>query len=123
MAAHIHAYQSYASTPAKSAKDTEIEIILETTRRLKSAAELRHDDFPRFASALQDNRKLWITLAADVANSTNGLPAELRAKIFYLSEFTQDYSRKVLSENLDITPLLDINLAVLRGLAATGKSG
>ena len=123
MAAHVRAYQSYASTPIKSAKDTEIEIILETTRRLKSAAESRHDDFPKFASALQDNRKLWITLASDVANSGNALPAELRAKIFYLSEFTQDYTRKVLSEKLDINPLLDINLAVLRGLTATGKSG
>lgn len=118
MASYMHAYQSYASTPTKSTKDTEIEIILETTRRLKRADETRDKDFPTFAAALHDNRKLWITLAADVADSQNGLPRELRVKIFYLSEFVQIYTRKTLTEALSVDPLLDINLAILRGLAS-----
>lgn len=123
MAAHLPAYQTYASTPAKSLKDTEIEIILETTRRLRNAARFRHEDFPQFAKSLQDNRKLWITLASDVANSGNPLPPDLRAKIFYLAEFTQNYTRKVLNEQLGIDPLIDINLAVMRGLSAERKTG
>lgn len=119
MASYMHAYKSYVSTPVKSTKDTEIEVILETTRRLKCADEMRDHDFPTFTAALQDNRKLWITLAADVADSQNRLPRELRAKIFYLSEFIQAYTRRVLVERLSVDPLLDINLAVLRGLAST----
>ncbi len=117
MTSYMNAYQSYASTPVRSTKDTEIEIILETTRRLKLADETRDKNFPTFAAALQDNRKLWITLAVDVADPQNGLPRELRAKIFYLSEFIQTYTRKTLAEELSVEPLLDINLAVLRGLA------
>lgn len=116
MASNVHAYQTYASTPVKSTKDTEIEIILETTRRLKHAEKERDTNFSKFASTLQENRKMWITLATDVANTNNGLPQELRARIFYLFEYTQFYTRKVLSENLSIEPLVDINLAVLRGL-------
>lgn len=122
MPSHMHAYQSYASAPVRSTKDTEIEIILETTRRLKRADKTRSKDFPTFAAALQDNRKLWIMLAADVSDSQNGLPRELRAKIFYLSEFVQIYTRKTLAEERSIDPLLDINLAILRGLASKRNS-
>ncbi|MFA8386145.1 MAG: flagellar biosynthesis regulator FlaF [Pelagibaca sp.] len=118
MPSYMHAYQSYSSTPIKSTKDTEIEIILETTRRLKRADEMRDTDFPTFVSALQDNRKLWITLAANVADSQNRLPRELRAKIFYLSEFVQAYTRKILTEELSSYPLFDINVAILRGLTS-----
>lgn len=124
MNAHTQAYQAYAtSSSIKSTKDAEIEIILEATRRLKSARQKRKDDFPAFAEAVQINRKLWITLAADVANSQNALPADLRAKLFYLGEFVQEYSRNVLKEDLDVAPLLDINLSILRGLGTrTGES-
>lgn len=116
MASNTHAYRHYASAPIKSSKDAEIEIILDTTRRLSRAYTTQSTDYARFALALQDNRKLWITLATDVATSGNLLSADLRAKIFYLAEFTQDYTRKVLSENLSPEPLLDVNLAILRGL-------
>lgn len=116
MASNTHAYRHYASAPIKSSKDAEIEIILDTTRRLSRAYTTQGTDYASFALALQDNRKLWITLATDVATSGNLLSADLRAKIFYLAEFTQDYTRKVLSKNLSPEPLLDVNLAILRGL-------
>jgi flagellar protein FlaF len=116
MASNTHAYRHYASAPIKSSKDAEIEIILDTTRRLSRAYATQGTDYASFALALQDNRKLWITLATDVATSGNLLSADLRAKIFYLAEFTQDYTRKVLSKNLSPEPLLDVNLAILRGL-------
>ncbi len=116
MASNTHAYRHYASAPIKSSKDAEIEIILDTTRRLSRAYTTQSTDYASFALALQDNRKLWITLATDVATSGNLLSADLRAKIFYLAEFTQDYTRKVLSKNLSPEPLLDVNLAILRGL-------
>lgn len=97
-------------------KDAEVEIILRVTRRLKNARAARQENFPEFASALQDNRKLWITLASDVANAQNELPQDLRARLFYLAEFVQAHSSEVLKNGADVTPLLDINLALLRGL-------
>lgn len=117
MNAHSLAYQTYASaSSAKSAKDTEIDIILRVTRELKTAGDNRGENFPKFASAVLTNRKLWVTLASDVANAQNQLPQDLRARLFYLAEFVQSYSSDVLKNDLDIAPLLDINLAVLRGL-------
>jgi len=115
--AHIHAHQSYASPSSiKSAKDTEIEIILEATRRLKSAHQSRGSDYATFAEAVRSNRKLWTILSTDVAHSENALPADLRARIFYLGEFVQQYSRTVLKDDASVGPLMDVNLAILRGL-------
>jgi len=116
----VQAYQNYASSSTKSQKDTEIEIILETTRQLKTAAYKRISHFAEFTSCLHRNRKLWTILAADVANSENPLPDSLRAQIFYLSEFVQNYSQKVLKDDLSIEPLLDVNIAILRGLGGKG---
>jgi flagellar protein FlaF len=55
-------------------------------------------------------------LAADVAEPDNGLPQELRARIFYLAEFTADHSRKVLRGGETVDALVDINTAMMRGL-------
>lgn len=117
MISHNSAYQGYIAAATKSAKDSEIEIILETTRRLRRANDTRNRDFPNFAAALQDNRKLWTILASDVASSGNGLPEDLRARIFFLGEFTQAFTRRALQDTLSADPLIEINLAVLRGLS------
>ena len=123
MNALTHAYHSYAfPSSIKSARDTEIEIILETTRRLKAAHKNRGTQYSAFAEALQANRKLWTVLAIDVAHGENGLPNELKARIFYLSEFVQHHTRLVLKDDVAIDPLLDVNLAILRGLGTKGAA-
>ncbi|MDO9525518.1 MAG: flagellar biosynthesis regulator FlaF, partial [Gemmobacter sp.] len=55
-------------------------------------------------------------LAADVAETDNGLPGPLRAQLFYLYEFASEHSRKVLSGSASVEVLVDINTAVMRGL-------
>ena len=55
-------------------------------------------------------------MAIDVADNENALPQELRAQLFYLAEFTEHHSRRVLRREADVTALIDINTAVLRGL-------
>lgn len=111
------AHLNYASSSSiKSPKDTEIEVILKTTRRLKAATKARKVDFSEFVASIQLNRKLWIMLGSDVAHVENALSSELRSQIFYLAEFVQDYSGKVLRDGLDSLPLIEINLAILRGL-------
>lgn len=121
MNAQLHAYQDYTLTsPIKSQKDIECDIILEVTRTLKTAEHMKGSDYRQFARAVHINRKLWTILAADVANSSNALPPDLRAKIFYLGEFVQQHSGKVLREDEPVTPLIEINLAILRGLGMGG---
>ena len=83
-------------TPARSLRSIEYDLIAQVTQRLRAASTNRDTDFPGLVAALADNQKLWSTLAADVALPDNGLPAALRARLFYLYEFTVHHSRAVL---------------------------
>jgi flagellar protein FlaF len=105
--------------PTRTARATEYDLFAEITRKLKSsAADPRH--FPELAGALHENRRLWTTLATDVADPENGLPKALRAQIFYLAEFTAQHSARVLAGTANAEPLIDINTAIMRGLRQQG---
>ncbi len=107
-------------TPARSLRAIEYDLIAQITQRLRAAWALRATDFPGLVAALNDNQQLWSTLASDVALSGNGLPAPLRAQLFYLYEFTIQHSRSVLDQGASVEVLADINMAVLRGLRGDG---
>ncbi|MCV2867048.1 flagellar biosynthesis regulator FlaF [Defluviimonas sp. WL0002] len=117
MNAQILAQGSYADSASsvRTPRIIEYDLLARTTRALKCA-----DGFAALADALHENRRLWTALAADVAEPTNGLPAELRARLFYLFEFTAHHSRRVLAGQADASALVEINTAVMRGLAARG---
>lgn len=108
-------------TPARSLRSIEYDLIAQVTQRLRAAWPSRASDFPGLVRALNDNQQLWATLAADVAQPGNALPAALRARLFYLYEFTVVHSRAVLEGAASVEVLTDINTAVLRGLR--GESG
>ena len=80
----------------------------------------RKEDFPLLATAVHENLQLWCALAVDVADKGNGLPAALRAQLFYLYEFTAGHSRAVLANRASVEVLVDINTAVMRGLRGEG---
>ena len=107
--------------PTRTLRGIEYEVMARITRRLKAAAARRTEDFPEFAHALGENLKLWTVLGMDVADQDNALPAPLRAQIFYLFEFTDQHSRKLLAGD-DVSPdiLVDINTSVMRGLRGDG---
>ncbi|MGY6632146.1 MAG: flagellar biosynthesis regulator FlaF [Alkalilacustris sp.] len=115
--AHATGAYGRAQTAARTPRGIEYEVIARITRRLKASAARRHEDFPTFAEALGENLRLWTTLGMDVADPDNALPAPLRAQLFYLFEFTDQHSRKLLSGD-DVSPdvLIEINTSVLRGL-------
>ncbi len=104
------------TAPTRTARAIEYDVIARITARLRSAAKAGRPGFPALAGALHENRQLWSALAADVALPGNELPPQLRAQLFYLAEFTANYSARVLSHGADVGPLVDINTAVLRGL-------
>lgn len=109
-------------TPTRSLRSVEYDLIAQITQRLRSASANRTTDFPGFVAALTDNQQLWSTLASDVALSGNGLPAPLRAQLFYLYEFTLQHTRAVLDRGASAEVLTDINMAILRGLRGDGGS-
>jgi len=101
-------------------RSIEYEAMARTTRLLSAAWPHRKTDFPALVTALNQNLQLWSTLAADVASTENGLPAPLRAQLFYLYEFSEQHSRGVLAGRGSIEVLVDINTAVMRGLRGQG---
>lgn len=104
----------------RTERSTEYEAIARITARLKSADAKGHAAFRDLVAAVHDNRRLWATLAADVASSGNALPDALRAQVIYLAEFTDKHSRLVLDRSAGTAPLVEINTAVLRGLRGDG---
>ena len=110
-----------AQTAARTPRGIEYEVLARVTRRLKAATARRTEDFPGFARAIGENLKLWTVLGLDVADRDNALPAPLKAQLFYLFEFTDLHSRKLLNGE-DVSPdiLVEINTSVMRGLRGDG---
>ncbi|MGI1662045.1 flagellar biosynthesis regulator FlaF [Palleronia sp. KMU-117] len=112
------ARSAYAtSAPTRPPRTVEYDAFARITERLSRAAT-SGTHFPALAVALTDNLRLWTLLAADVANRENSLPDSLRARIFYLADFTRTHTRKVLRNAATPEALVEINLAVMRGLRA-----
>jgi flagellar biosynthesis activator protein FlaF len=112
------ARRTYAltDTPARSPRDIEYELMARITRRLSAAWTSRNSGYGALVAALHDNEEMWRTFASDVAKPGNGLPEALRAKLFYLYEFTVHHSPKIRDGEADVEVLVDINTAVMRGL-------
>lgn len=108
--------------PTRTLRGTEYELFARITHRLKSASATERPGFSTLARALHDNRSLWTILAADVADKENGLPPNLRAQLFYLSEFTAQHTSKVLAGDATADVLIDINTSVMRGLRQEGEA-
>lgn len=104
-------------------RGVEFEVFARITQRLKAAQKLGPTGFATLARAIYDNRRLWTVLASDVASSGNSLPRDLRARIFYLHEFTQTHSSRVLKGKGEVDVLIDINMAIMRGLRPSTGGG
>lgn len=72
--------------------------------------------FAALAEALHENLRLWTIVQGDVSAQGNGLPDQLRARLFYLGEFTREHTRRILRGEADADALIEINTAVMRGL-------
>ena len=106
------------AVPIKSPRAAEFEAIARISHRLRNASNNRKQNYVEFVSALSENNKLWTTLAVDVANADNSLPQELRARLFWLAEFTTEETKRLLQDEGDVGILIEINAAVLHGLNA-----
>ena len=118
MNAQFKAQRAYASAaaPTRTPRGTEYEAVARITHRMKTAEAQGPKGFPALAAALVDNKKMWNIFAIDVADKANPLPADLKARLFYLAEFTHHHTTKVLSREASVAPLIEVNTAILRGL-------
>jgi len=68
------------------------------------------------AEAVDWNRKLWRTLAADCLDEHNQLPDGVRANIVSLSLWVTRYSKEVTRKGASLDPLIDVNRTIMQGL-------
>jgi len=87
---------------------------------LRDGAVNSKSNFAAFVKALHNNQRLWTALVVDVADAQNPFPKALKARIAYLAEFTNHQTRLILRKKASVMPLLEINMAVLRGLKKEG---
>lgn len=122
MQARLNAAKPYGQSnhSIQTERSVEFDALAEVTRQLKAETGSDQKSFVALCSAIHKNRLLWTALATDVADNANGLPKELRSGIFYLSEFVGKHSRAVLKRAESPDALIDINLAVMRGLSPNG---
>lgn len=122
MNALIHPKTGYArpDSTLRPMRSIEYQALARATKMLSAAWPNRKVDFPALVRAVNENLALWSTLAADVSGPGNGLPAPLRAQLFYLYEFAEQHSRTILDGRASIEVLVDINTAVMRGLRGQG---
>ena len=109
------AYASPAA-PVRTARGTEYDAFARVTRALRAGTGGPRRLDPALVNALHQNRRLWTLLASNVAETSNALPAQLRAQIFYLAEFTSKHTSDVLSGRADAEVLIEINTAIMQGL-------
>lgn len=118
--AAARAAYSRPEAPGRTPRAIEYELLARITQRLSEGWARRKGDLPGLLAALDENLRLWSTLAADVSGDGNGLPPKLRAQLFYLYEFTAQHSRAVRSDKASAEVLIEINTAVMRGLRGEG---
>jgi len=68
----------------------------------------------------RSSRRAEYEIIARVTQELRPFPKELKARIAYLAEFTNHQSRRILRNKASVMPLLEINMALLRGLKEEG---
>jgi flagellar protein FlaF len=102
-------------------RDVEYQVFASITGRLnrmRSASER----YAELVDAVHDNLTLWRTIALDVMEPDNALQPELRARLFYLYEFTVAHTQKVLRNEADCAPLIEVNTSIMRGLRSNTQN-
>lgn len=110
----LQAYQNVQRTTEDS-RSTEYRLFGQVTGALIDAQKAGKNGGP-LVDAIDWNKKLWRTLAADCLDERNQLPQDLRAKIVSLSLWIAKYSRKVTREGASLEPLIEVNRTIMQGL-------
>jgi flagellar protein FlaF len=109
-----HAYQS-AQRVTEDPRAAEYRLFGQVTGALIDAQKNGIKGGP-LAEAVDWNRRLWGTLAADCMDDRNRLPKEVRAQIVSLSLWVTRYSKDVMRRGASMDPLITVNRTIMQGL-------
>jgi flagellar protein FlaF len=109
--------QAYRNTQriTEDSRSTEYRLFGQVTGALIDAQKTGQSAAP-LVDAVDWNKKLWRTLAADCMDERNQLPQDLRAKIVSLSLWIAKYSRQVTRDGAPLEPLIEVNRTIMQGL-------
>ena len=112
------AFNEYMSVSRETLnpRAVEYQVFSRITNRLE---QTKTDNDPlrkNLIEALYENGQLWSYIAADVSSDENGLPKDLRGRLFYLSEFMRVQTSRILNKESDVQAIIDINRAIMEGL-------
>ena len=110
----LHAYKK-TQLATENPRQTEFRLFGQVTGALIDAQRQGARGGP-LAEAIDWNRQLWRTLAADCMDDRNKLSEDVRAKIVSLSLWVTKYSKQVTREGASIEPLIEINRTIMQGL-------
>lgn len=114
------AYRRVQKT-AESPRETEYRVFAQVTAALIKARDSQAQG-TELVAALDWNRRLWSTLSIDCGLPGNQLPPALRAQIISLSLWVSRYSSDVAQRKGDIGALIDVNKAIMEGLAMRAQA-
>ena len=112
----LQAYQNVQRV-VEDPRATEYRLFGQVTGALLDAKNRNAQGAP-LIEAIDWNKRMWRTLAADCMDDRNALTQDLRAKIVSLSLWVSKYSRKVTRERAPLDPLIEINRNIMQGLQA-----
>jgi len=115
----LKAYQTTAQR-TENPRLTEYRLFGQVTRALLEVEKLDRTKIVERMEALDWNRRMWSTLAADCSVEGNGLPDIVRANIISLSIWVNKHTSQVMRNNEEIGPLIEINRIIMQGLAPSG---
>ena len=110
----LKAYQT-TQRATEDPRSTEYRLFGQVTGALIEARQRGIDGGP-LAEAIDWNRTLWRTLAADCMDDRNALTTDVRAKIVSLSLWVTKYSKQVTRNGASLDPLIEINRTIMQGL-------
>jgi flagellar protein FlaF len=111
--------QAYAQTQKSALPPREVEAMAFTKAALMlDEAKGQTEDYDAYAAALKFNQLLWTIIQADIVDTANKLPPQLKANILSLSIFVDKQTVKALADtNGDhLDSLIDINKNLAEGL-------
>lgn len=111
--------QSYnlAQRATENPRSTEYRLFAQVTRALMGIGDrLGPPDY----SVLDWNRRVWLTLQMDLANDENRLPDALKAQLISLAIWVDRHTTEVLQGKAQVAALVDVNRAIMEGLAQNG---
>ncbi len=109
----VQAYMQ-TQTVTETPRQTEYRLFAQVTRALMSA---QTGERQQIRDALDWNRRMWIVLEMSCADDNNELPDQTRAGIISLAIWVNKHSMKVLNGEADMQPLIQVNRAIMEGLA------